>query len=285
MNSYHILYLILFGAGLACNNQTSTTNTAPQLSTDSRPTNNISGDDLATRISPPNGYTRISLSANSWGDYLRHLPLKPDGAEVHTYDGRVKPAGEVYCAVVNIDVGKKDLQQCADAVMRLRAEYLWAQKRYTDIHFNLTNGFKMDYDTWSKGNRLVVSGNKTSWKKSAEASSSYASFRKYLDIVFTYAGTLSLSKELKAKKLSALSVGDVFIHGGSPGHAVTVVDVAQNGKGKTVFLLAQSYMPAQDIQILQNPNSKTLSPWYEVEEGERLYTPEWTFEWSDLKSF
>lgn len=283
MNSYHILYLILFGAGLACNQTTSNDN-APSSANPSL-VKTIDGDDLSTRISTPKGYNRVSLNADSWGDYLRHLPLKPDGAEVHTYDGRVKPAGEVYCAVVNIDVGKKDLQQCADAVMRLRAEYLWAQKRYTDIHFNLTNGFKMDYDTWSKGNRLVVSGNKTSWKKSAEASSSYTNFRKYLDVVFTYAGTLSLSKELKTKKLSTLSVGDVFIHGGSPGHAVTVVDVAQNDKGKTIFLLAQSYMPAQDIQILQNPNSKTLSPWYEVGEGDRLYTPEWTFEWPDLKSF
>jgi hypothetical protein len=27
-------------------------------------------------------------------------------------------------------------------------------------------------------------------------------------------------------------------------------------------MLSQSYMPAQELQILQNPSSKELSPWY-----------------------
>ena len=53
---------------------------------------------------------------------------------------------------------------------------------------------------------------------------------------------------------TSLQPGDVFIKGGSPGHAVIVVDVAiYTQTGKKVFLLAQSYMPAQQIHILVNP--------------------------------
>ena len=45
-------------------------------------------------------------------------------------------------------------------------------------------------------------------------------------------------------------------------------------------------MPAQETQILQNPNNIELSPWYSVSEiGEKLYTPEWTFSSKDLKRF
>ncbi len=136
--------------------------------------------------------------------------------------------------------------------MRLRAEYLWQNKQYKEIHFNLTNGFRVDYERWRKGGRVKVTGNRTELVQSAAASDSYAVFWKYLEFVFTYAGTLSLSKELEPRALADMQIGDVFIQGGSPGHAVIVVDMAVNDSGKKVFLLAQSYMPAQQIQVLRN---------------------------------
>ena len=87
---------------------------------------------------------------------------------------------------------------------------------------------------------------------------------------------------------TSLQPGDVFIKGGSPGHAVIVVDVAiYTQTGKKVFLLAQSYMPAQQIHILVNPANRGLSPWYELSDNDegKLYTPEWVFEKKDLKRF
>jgi hypothetical protein len=58
------------------------------------------------------------------------------------------------------------------------------------------------------------------------------------------------------------------------------MDVAQHRSGKKVFLLAQSYMPAQDIHILKNPASQT--PWYDADFGSRLITPEWIFNTGSL---
>jgi hypothetical protein len=68
--------------------------------------------------------------------------------------------------------------------------------------------------------------------------------------------------------------------------AITVMDVAVDKKtGKKVFLVAQSYMPAQDIHILQNPNDKDLSPWYSADFGDVLKTPEWDFSKKALRRF
>jgi hypothetical protein len=41
-------------------------------------------------------------------------------------------------------------------------------------------------------------------------------------------------------------------------------------------------MPAQEIQILKNPNNLELSPWYSNKIGSELRTPEWTFKKTDL---
>lgn len=51
-----------------------------------------------------------------------------------------------------------------------------------------------------------------------------------------------------------------------------------------MFLLAQSYMPAQEIQLLKNP-SNSNSPWYSISDNGILNTPEWTFNNGDLKQF
>ncbi|MEZ4798766.1 MAG: DUF4846 domain-containing protein [Flavobacteriales bacterium] len=86
--------------------------------------------------------------------------------------------------------------------------------------------------------------------------------------------------------MDQIAVGDVFIRGGSPGHAVIVVDMAMDTISKdVVFLLAQSYMPAQEIQILKNPNSNRLSPWYSSKIVSSLTTLRMGIEKNELKSF
>lgn len=247
---------------------------------------NPSGNTIATRFLVPISYNRMSQQANSFGDFLQNLSLKPNGTLVHYYNGDEK-ANKVAAAVLTMDVGNKDLQQCADAVMRLRAEYLLKEKKYESLHFNFTNGFKADYVKWRNGYRIAVKGSSVNWVKTSKESLSYQSFREYMNMVFNYAGTASLTKELKSIHLSQMQVGDVFIKGGSPGHAVIVVDMAINPKtNKKLFMIAQSYMPAQDIHVLINKNNPSISPWYELDEmASEVYTPEWTFEGNQLKRF
>lgn len=240
---------------------------------------------LYQRFTPPPGFERVPANPKSFAYYLRQLPLKPPGSKVHLYNGREKANSGVYAAVVNLPIGQKNLHQCADAIIRLRAEYLWQTRQFDQIHFNLTNGFRVDYDRWRKGERVKVVGNQTTWEQKTAASNTYATLWSYLEFVFTYAGTLSLSKELRPLPVAALQIGDVFIQGGSPGHAVIVVDAAVDKNGQKVFLLAQSYMPAQEIQVLKNPQNGDWAPWYPADFGAQLATPEWTFGAGDLKRF
>ena len=248
---------------------------------------NSSGKTIKTRVTLPDSFRRINPVQNSFAYYLQNFPLEPHGNEVHLYNGTPKYTQDYHLAVLDIDTGKRDLQQCADAVMRLRAEYLFEQGRHNDIQFHFTNGFLANYSRWKSGERISVKGNTVHWYPLGAADKSHKSFRKYMDMVFSYAGTLSLDKELHSKPLKDLNIGDVFIQGGSPGHAVIVVDVAEHEiNGEKLFLIAQSYMPAQDIHIIQKNTNMTYGPWYSLSEIQSgLTTPEWSFRPQDLKSF
>jgi len=236
------------------------------------------------RIGAPKGFERMSARPGSFAAWLRGLPVKPGRPPVHLFNGGLKFDQEAHHAVLDVDVGKRDLQQCADAVMRLRAEYL-RQADAGEICFRFTDGTPARWTEWKQGMRPRISGRKTEWQKTAGADASYASFRRYLDIVFGYAGTLSLARELEpVADPGRIEAGDVFIQGGSPGHAVLVVDVAQDAQGRRAVLLAQSYMPAQDIHVLRNPKSPD-NPWYIVDGDGPLATPEWDFPAGSLRRF
>ena len=290
---YYIFIIIILLTGYVINNSKEISS---QISDISEPnvqdimipkTNlvNPEGSKIEERYSTPKDYTRVEVSEDSFGKFLRNSKLKSYGEKVLYYDGRIKNKSNVYDSVFDVEIGNRDLHQCADAIMLLRAEYLYSQELYDQIHFNFVSGFNARYDKWMEGYRIKVEGNNVSYYKATEPSNTYETFRKFMDMVFAYSGTLSLENELDNVKVEEMEIGDVFIVGGSPGHAVIVVDMAVNETGEKMLMLAQSYMPAQQTQILINPTDKTISPWYRVCSEERLITPEWTFDWDHLKRF
>ncbi|MEB0263401.1 MULTISPECIES: DUF4846 domain-containing protein [unclassified Mucilaginibacter] len=213
-------------------------------------------DNVHTRFKPSAGYTRVAVAPGSFGAYLQGLTLKPAGTHTKTYTGSIARTDPYTAAVVDMSIGVQDLQQCADAVMRLRAEYLYKKKNYNAITFNFTSGFKCDYTHYADGYRYI----NDRWALKGKKNYSYQNFLRYMNLVFSYAGTLSLQKELKpVANPNDIKAGDVFIKGGSPGHCFIVMDIAENAAHKKQFLLAQSFMPAQNIQVLQNG-----SPWFSL---------------------
>jgi hypothetical protein len=238
-------------------------------------------------ITLPENFTRIQYKINTFQDWLLNIPLKQDDNEVNLFDGSPKLNQNAHYKIIDIDIGDKDLQQCADAIIRLYAEYLYSQKKYQLIAFNFTSGDRAVFNSWVNGIRPVIKDNKVKWIKSAKYDISYQNLRAYLDLIFTYGGSYSLSKELiQIHNIQGINIGDVFIEGGFPGHGVIVVDKAVNpNNDKIIIMLAQSYMPAQEMHILRNPINESLTPWYELKSSAKLYTPEWTFEWTDLMRF
>ena len=208
--------------------------------------------------------------------------MKKDGSSVLLYDGSRKGNQSAHAAVFKLPIEEEDLQQCADSIMRVYAEYFWKTGQKERIQFHFVDGFLADYKTWRDGGRIQA-GTTTSWVHSAGYDDSYQNFKKYLRMVFAYAGTLSMEAESKKIPLSKLQIGDIFIKGASPGHVVMVVDICKNEEGKKAFLLAQGYMPAQEFHLLKNLKHEE-DPWYYEEEiSYPFQTPEYTFQKGSLR--
>lgn len=244
-------------------------------------------EQLAAAIPPPPGARRVQLPEASFGAWLRGLPLLPASAPVLLYSGETKPNQSAHHRVVDIDVGDRDLQQCADAVMRMRVEYQWAADRRKAIAFQLTDGTPWDFPSYLAGTRLKLVGKKAQLSPGSPRPATRETLRGYLRTLFTYAGTASIARELPRRELAALTAGDVLVQGGFPGHAVLVLDLAEDDRGTRYFLLGQSYMPAQQFHVLKNPSDAALSPWYRADTlAAGAMTPEWgPFTDRDLRRF
>jgi hypothetical protein len=239
---------------------------------------------LAQRIAVPPGCQRVPVAAGSWSEWLRGLPLKPAGTPARLFNGKLKDNQAVVAAVVNIDPGTTDLQQCADAVMRLRAEYLFSVNP-NKIHFHLTTGYDAWFSDYLAGTTFRVQGERVYPAPKPVEAATHAALGRYLLPVFGYAGTLSLSREVQPVPLAQAQPGDVLVHGGSPGHAVLVADAATNVRtGQRYLLLMQSYMPAQHIHLLRNVSQPTLGAWFAVPgpQATEFDTPEWPFASTEL---
>jgi hypothetical protein len=232
----------------------------------------------------PQGYERVGLEAQSFGAFLRNLPLVAEKkAAIYNYDGSLNSYQSGHYAVLDKKIGNRDIEQCADMVMRLYAEYHYQNRRLGQIKFRLATGQMADFESYAAGKRPVLVGNKWQFLPKAKPSQDQDTFQKYLNFVYTYANTASLLPQLHKVALNDIEVGDIFIQAGSPfGHAVLVADMIENQATKErKILLIQGFMPAQSFHVLKNLAQD--SAWYEV--GQELILPQWHFKAVDLYRF
>ena len=241
------------------------------------------------RFLPPEGFQRVAVQPGFLAEYLRNYPLRPDGTMVQYYDGSVKP-DYAYLAVADMDLGGSRLQQCADTVLRMHAEYLYGRGDEEAIRYHFVSSFEFRWDKWRQGYRVEVDGNQVSWVRSRHEDGSEQVFKAYLQQLVDYRQRSRWSNTIRTRltKVPYPPIGNMFLLGGSPGHVVLVVDMAEEpATGRKCFILLQGYMPAQDAQILRNLDNEAISPWVMMPDepyGE-FQTPEYLFAWDQVKRF
>ena len=194
-------------------------------------------------IRTPLGYKRVEVHDGSFASFLRGLPLRPAGTKVMLYGGKEKARlqGLSY-AVIDMDI-LSNSEQCADACMRLWAEYLFKKGEFSKIKFKNVNGETLAF----KGRTRME-------------------FESFMKRVFETANTYSMEKYMRPVKASDVQIGDVLVYVARPGrklgHAVIVVDMAENMFGNKVFLVAESNTPARDKHVMRNFLNPAYSPWF-----------------------
>jgi hypothetical protein len=227
---------------------------------------------------PPAGFERAPAPAGSFASFLRTLPLLPEGSPVVDFRGNPLHAGGHHpniVAVADLDVGKRDLQHCADVILRLHAEWRYGTGA-RDLTYRAVSGQTLSYPRWLSGERSVVDGKNLVFRPlAAKALDDHAIFRSWLDDVFSWAGTASIERDGKKVALADVRGGDFFVMSGSPyGHSVLVLDVATAPDGRRALLLGQSYMPAQSFQVIRP--AATGAAWFVVAPDQaEIDTPFW----------
>jgi len=52
-----------------------------------------------------------------------------------------------------------------------------------------------------------------------------------------------------------------------------IVAVAGSHKREKIFMLAQGFMPGQNVHVVKNLMDETISPWYELRDDPKIITP------------
>ncbi len=232
---------------------------------------------IKSRVKLPSDYKRVDYAKGSFEDYLRNYKLKPFGSKIINYDDSEYFWQGGHIGILEVFVPENGLQQCADALIRIRSEYLWDNNRKDEIGFNFTSGHYCSWSKYAEGYRPKIKGNKVTFHKTASQNKSKENFHKYLNLIYMYSGTLSLYNELESVKAKDLKIGDMLIIGGSPGHIVMLADEAINTKGEKLFLLFQGNTPAQSVHLVKNLEDSEISPWYRLENDAVIPVSNYTF--------
>lgn len=239
---------------------------------------NKEGLTVKTRAKILKGFSREIYPKGSFQEYVQDYKLKEFGAKVINYDGSSYFNQIGHFGVLEIPVPDNGLQQCADALIRIRSEYFWDKNQKDKIGFNFTSGHYCSWKQYANGYRPKVKGNKVTFHKMAKSDASKSNFYKYLNLIYMYSGTISLNHELQEiNSIDKLKIGDMLIVGGSPGHVIMIADVIKNELGQKRFLLLQGNTPAQSVHLLKNLDDAVLSPWYELKLDSEISIPGYTF--------
>ena len=237
----------------------------------------------------PTGYQRIELNQDivnlEFAKWLRTVPVLSRN-EVYSYKGKILHRRAD--GIIPLSVGNRDVQQCADSILRIYSEFLWYTEQSSKWGIHFTSGDLSTWKNWSEGERFRI-GKKVERYMTDTKDDSYEQYQKWLKHSFLYAGTLSLHKDaIKVPLEDNIQPGDFFLTGGSPGHVVMILDIAQREGSPPIGIVAQGFMPAQEFHIIRGSGKHVVDNWFALPTTEKqaLTIPNWKpFRRKDLYRF
>jgi len=235
---------------------------------------------------PDTSFNRITVTAQSFGNWLRQQPLQPVGSPVLDYRGREykKSTDTTVAFVMNIDIRNRRTEQCMDILVRLYSEFLWQSGRMDEANYPLPGGYMLAWPEWRDGWRPFFKGIDVTMKHTAQSDSSFTNFELYLRTVYAESHTQQFYHAYKVIVRDSVAIGDFIVKRGSKSHAVMIVDLAQDNNGNYMALIGHGDTPACQFYLLSYREDQ---PWFPVDFSEDILPLpiKRKMRWSDLRRF
>jgi hypothetical protein len=215
---------------------------------------------ISSFFNAPKGYTRISVTKNSFEAWIRNLPLKPPQSPVLDFRGKIFKSKDdtTVAAVVDWKISNRRLDQCMDILIRFYAEYLWENDLHDKLILPLPGGQFIKWKDWENGFRPKFKGINFDLIKSEKYNPTKDNYDRFLNLVFAETHTQQFYYAYPAIDKKNVQGGDFIVKKGIKGHAVMIVDIAQNSDGNMIALIGQGDTPACEFYLL---NYKKDNPW------------------------
>lgn len=216
---------------------------------------------LVEYLVAPRGFTRVDAPEGTFAAWLRHLPIAPVGTPVTLSSGKIViPASDPrLAAAIALQPHSGRLLSGPNMLIRLRAEYEWADDLRDTLAFHLTSGHLVAWKKWSEGVRPVIAGKQVTFKDGGDHDDSRSNFCAYLESMFQYTSTLSLIDDTRPIDDATVAAGDMFLCSRSKAPPLVVLDVATSETGEVRLLLGRCGMPAQTFHVLCAADG---APWF-----------------------
>lgn len=218
---------------------------------------------LSDRIGCPEGFSRVDVAAGSLAAWLRDMPIAPCGTPVTTSRSKIVVAGDDpnLAAVVVLQPQTRRLLSATNMMLRLRAEYAWSAGDLDGLGFHFACGHLSSWKAWARGIRPLAAGRSVRFAETGIKDDGRPNFCVYLETLFRFASGASLLDDTRPVRDATVAAGDIFLRAGRGDHAVMVLDIATDSRGRIRVLLGQGGRPAQTFHIMRDEGG---SPWFAI---------------------
>ena len=171
-------------------------------------------------------------------------------------------------AVVVLQPHTRRLLSATNMMLRLRAEYAWSAGDLDALGFHFACGHLSNWKAWARGMRPLAAGRSVRFAETGIKDNGRTNFCVYLETLFRFASAASLLDDTRHVRDITVAAGDIFLRTGRGAHAVMVLDIATDSRGRIRVLLGQGGHPAQTFHVLRD---KSGSPWFVIGQSQLIH--------------